>query len=175
MITVACVVEGDGEVRALPALVRRVAETHGIHDVVVPAPFRLPRAKITNPAELSRVVELQPRRAGDSGGVLVLFDADDDCAVDLTKSIRASYAGGRQFGLVVAVREYESVLLAAQGIPAADAEAKRDAKGELRRLLGQYRETVHQARLSAALDIVSARECRWFRKFEKEVLAILRG
>jgi hypothetical protein len=175
VITVACVVEGDGEVRALPALVRRVAQAHGIHDVMVPLPFRLPRAKFTNPAELGRAVELQARRAGESGGVLVLLDADDDCAVDLMKSITASYTGGRRFGLVVAVREYESILLAAHGVPAADAEAKRDAKGELRRLLGQYRETVHQARLSAALDLASARECRWFRKFEKELLAILRG
>ena len=117
MITVAAVVEGDGEVRALPALVRRLAGEHGVYGVAVPPPYRL----------------------------------------------------------VAAVREYESVLLAAEGMDAAEAEARRDAKGELRRLLGSYRETVHQARLSAVLDLDRARECRWFRKFDKELPAILRG
>lgn len=76
---------------------------------------------------------------------------------------------------MASVREYESVFLVAHGVPVATAEVVRDAKGEMKRLLGTYRETIDQAKLSAALDLDRARECRWFRKFEKELLAILRG
>jgi hypothetical protein len=172
---VACIVEGDGEVRALPALVRRVAHDHGVYQVDVPPPFRLARGEFRDPIEFGRAVELQARRAGDVGGVLAVMDADDDCAVDLAKAIRASYQGGRRFALVAAVREYESILLAGHGVDPVRVERTRDGKGELRRLIGGYRASVHQAKLSAILDLDRARQCRWFRKFEKELLAILRG
>lgn len=76
----------------------------------------------------------------------MLLDADDDCAV----------------------------FLAGEGADAP--ESVRGAKERLAALTGRpYRETVHQAKLSAVLDVERARECRWFRKFEKELLAILRG
>ena len=175
MITVASVVEGDGEVRALPVLVRRIAHEHGVYDVEVPFPFRLPRTKFLIPAEFARAVEFQARRVVDRGGVVALLDADDDCAVELTKRIRTAYDGHRSFVLVASVREYESVLLVGDGVPADVAESKRDAKGELRQRLGAYRETIHQAKLSAALDLDMARGCRWFRKFESDLLAVLRG
>jgi hypothetical protein len=175
VITVGTVVEGDGEVRAIGPLIRRVGAEHGHFAVNIPPPFKLSRSKFTDPAELGRAVELQSRRITGPGGVLILLDADDDCALELSEQIRASYVGGRSFGLVVAVREYESVLLATHGMDPADAEAKRDAKGELRRLVGPYRETVHQAKMSAMLDVSLARGCRWFQKFEKELLAILHG
>lgn len=105
-----------------------------------------------------------------AGGVLALLDADDDCAVELTESIRAGYRGKHDFALVAAVREYESLFLAGQ-LP--DPERIRDAEGAVRRLNGAYKETRHQPRLSAALDLELARECRWFRKFESELLGIL--
>jgi hypothetical protein len=175
MITIATVVEGEGEVHALPVLIRRVAQEHGVYDLSVPRPFRLPRSKFLSPAEFGRAVELQARRVEDRGGVVALLDADDDCAVELVKQIRSAYGGHRSFGLIAPVREFESVFLAAHGIRADVAESKRDAKGEMKRLLGAYRETVHQARLSATLDLDRARECRWFRKLEKELLAVLDG
>lgn len=43
MITVASVVEGCGEVTAVPALVRRVAFAHGIFEVRTTLPHRLAR------------------------------------------------------------------------------------------------------------------------------------
>lgn len=175
MTTVAAVVEGDGEVRAFQPLVRRVAYAHGIYDLEVVTPFRLPRAKFGDPVALGRAIELQARRVRGAGGVLVLLDADDDCAVDLARRLKASHVSERRYAVVAAVREFESVLLAAYGVRPVDAESKRDAKGELRRLLGEYRETVHQAKLSAVLDLELARGCRWFRKLEKELVGILRG
>ena len=91
-------------------------------------------------------------------------------AIELAKRIRASYGGHRPFA---SVREYESIFLAARD--AEDPESVRGAKERLQALTGApYRETVDQAKLSAALDLTPARACRWFRKFEKELLAIIR-
>jgi hypothetical protein len=173
MTTIASVVEGDGEVRALPVLIRTLAAVHGVAHVDVPRPFRLPRSKFLVPEEFARAIELQARRVM-AGGVIAVLDADDDCAVELVDRIRKDYPGSRQFRLVAAVREYESIFLA--GLTERDPESVRGAKELLRTATGvPYRETVHQAKLSAALDLDRARECRWFRKFEKELLAILRG
>jgi hypothetical protein len=175
LITVASVVEGHGEVTAVPELIRRIAFAHGVWDVQAPRSHRLARAKFLDAAELGRAVELQSRRVEDRGGVVAVLDADDDCAVKLADRILAACQGQRPFALVASVREYESVLRVAHGVTPAAAEVVRDAKGEMKRLLGTYRETIDQAKLSATLDLDRARECRWFRKFEKELLAILRG
>ena len=172
MITLAPIVEGDGEVLALPVLVRRIADAHGLYRVRVIRPFLLPRPKFLVPEEFERAVEVQACRVEGSGGVLALLDADDDCALELTKHIRANYRGGRQFSLVAAVREYESLFLAGKVVRAEDI---RDAKGAVRASTGVYKETRHQARLSATVDLEDARACRWFRKLESELVAILRG
>jgi hypothetical protein len=170
MTTVAAIVEGDGEVLAVPALIRRVAYTHGVYDVDVPRPFLLSRDRFLIPEQFDNAVENRARRIGDTGGILALLDADDDCALKLIERIRGSYRGGRGFALVVAVREYESLFLV-NAVP--DPEDIRDAKGVVRRLTGVYKETRHQQKLSATLDLELARECKWFRKFERELLGIL--
>jgi hypothetical protein len=173
VITIATVVEGHGEVRALPILVRRVAHEHGYYDVETPEPFRLPRGRFLTPAEFERVIEIQARSVVGSGGVVALLDADNDCAVELAKKIREGYLGNRRYALVAAVREYESIFLAGKVV--GDPEEVRDAKRAVTRLTGKYRETVHQASLSAMVDLDHARRCRWFRKFEREQLTILGG
>lgn len=174
MITVASIVEGHGEVAALPHLIRRVAYEQGFYDVRPLTPHRLARDKFLDPLEFGRAVELQTRRIDGRGGVIALVDGDDDCAVELAAQIRARYSGHRQFALLVSVREYESIFLAALGVE--QPEAVRGAKERLVELTGnRYRETVDQAKLTAAVDLGSARDCRWFRKFEKDLLAILRG
>lgn len=174
MTTIGTVVEGDGEVRAMPSLIRTIAFAHGFYDVEVPRPFKLPRSKFLVPSEFSRAVEIQYRRTDGNGAVLALLDADDDCALELADAILKSYDGGRPLRLVVAVREYESIFLA--GLTDRDPESVRGAKELLRQLTGApYRETVHQAKYSASLVLERARDCRWFRKLEKELLAILGG
>jgi hypothetical protein len=172
MITVATIVEGRGEERAIPKLILRVAQTHEIYDVRVPKPWVLDRAKFLIPAEFERAVEFQAREAGD-GGVLALLDADDDrCPGALVARIRGGYRGHRDFALVVAVREYESIFLVGHE---PDPEGPRDAKGRLSRVLGRsYHPTRDQEALSAKLNLERARECRWFRKFERELLGILK-
>lgn len=170
MITVAAVVEGEGELQALPVLIRRLAYAHEIYDVRVAESFLLPRPKFMIPEEFELAIEVQARRVDGPGGVLALLDADDDCAGELVERIRSSYRGKHKFVVVVAVREYESLFLAGN---VSNPEEIRDAKRLVRALTGAYKATRHQPKLSAALDLELARECRWFRKLERELLGIL--
>ena len=39
--TIVCIVEGDGEVRAMPLLLRRLAESAGVYDLDVATPIRV--------------------------------------------------------------------------------------------------------------------------------------
>ena len=45
-VRVGAVVEGHGEVRALPILIRRICEAHEVFDLHVEHPYRLPRKVI---------------------------------------------------------------------------------------------------------------------------------
>lgn len=174
MSTVATIVEGNGDVLALPVLIRTLAFANGFYDIDVPRPFRLARDKFTVPGELGRAVEFQARHVQEGNPVLVLLDADNDCALKLSEDVARTYEGPRRLRVVVAVREYESIFLA--GMSHRDPETVRGAKELLRKLTGEpYHDTVHQAKYSARLELPVARECRWFRKLEKELLAILRG
>ena len=76
-VRVGAVVEGHGEVRALPILIRRICETHEVFDLHVEHPYRLPRTQMLN-EKLGGAVRMQRIRVGDNGVVLVLLDADDD-------------------------------------------------------------------------------------------------
>jgi hypothetical protein len=44
---VASIVEGDGEVPALPKLLHRIAAEIGVPSLLTPTPMRIPRGKIT--------------------------------------------------------------------------------------------------------------------------------
>lgn len=81
------IVEGHGDVSAVPELLRRLAfEEFGNYGLRVLRPFRLPRGEIVANNELERAVELGARKLaeeGDRGGIFVLLDADDDCPATL--------------------------------------------------------------------------------------------
>lgn len=83
-VTIASVVEGHGDVAALPILVRRVAnECYDCYDVLIPKPHRVPRNQMVKGDFLRRAVAMQSVRVAQRGGVLVVADADDDCPVEL--------------------------------------------------------------------------------------------
>ena len=129
-----------------------------------------------------RMALLQP----DCGGILIVFDSDDDCPRDIASQIEAwarTESGAVPCGVVMAHREYEAWFLASlealrgvRGI-AMDAanhvtpEIPRNAKGELRRhmISGRgYSESVDQAAMTAKMDFAAAhRGCRGFRKMVK--------
>ncbi len=179
------IVEGHGEVGAIPVLLRRFLAEAGVHHIDVGKPIRRKRSELVQEASVRRSVRLallQP----ECGGILIVFDSDDDCPRYLAPQIEEwarTEAGAVPCGVVMAHREYEAWFLASlkalrgvRGIVAdaashAAPEAPRNAKGELRRHMipGRgYSESVDQAAMTAQMDFAAAhRGCRSFRKMVK--------
>ncbi|MGO9255615.1 MAG: DUF4276 family protein [Bryobacteraceae bacterium] len=192
-VRIASLVEGDGEVEALPILLRRVVqEIDPLIAPVIPRPFRHPSGSILRVGGLERainaVAELHPDHS-----ILVLVDCDDDCPKTLGPVLarRAREARPDLFiSVVLAHREYESWFLAAAESLAGkrnldpnlaapeNPEDIRDAKGWLSRHIqgtGRYSPTQDQTALSHWVDFGRARSrSRSFGKFWKEIEAIVR-
>lgn len=190
MISVASIVEGDGEVRALPVLLRRLAGwLSPDRSVEVPPPIRVRRDRFLNrDDEFRRMLLLAAAKCGESGWILVLLDADDDCPSELGKKIleRARrVVPHRRISVVLANREYEAWFIAAASSldgqrgfaypeqEHADSERNRDAKGWIKKHKadGRYDETTDQPAFSALMNLERAREnSRSFRKLCQEWL-----
>lgn len=166
---IAPIVEGHGEVYAIPGLLRRVCgEFFGRYDVTVRKPWRSPRGKISKVSELSGIVEALLREA-NTGAVVIFDQDDDDCVVEVARDLQAGFAS-TDLQVVLACREFEAWFLA--GIESlrthrsvldsaqfsSDPEAPRDAKGKLSRQMREsYKETLHQP---AFVDIVNLEDIR---------------
>jgi hypothetical protein len=170
------IVEGHGDEAAVPVLLRRmVAAIDPTKFVDILQPFRVPRTKLVRPNELERYLDLAASTVGTGGCVLVVIDADDDCAADLGPTL-LSRAGTHRpdlaIGVALAVREFEAWFLAAATslrgkrgmppdlVPPAAPETIRDAKGWLqqRKTDGRaYAETIDQPALAATMDVLAAR------------------
>ena len=88
---IACIVEGPGEVQALPILLRRIAaEVDPGTYLWMPRPYRINRSSLLRPEALERVVRIQGDRVSRTGGVLILIDADDDCPAQLAPRLLTS-------------------------------------------------------------------------------------
>ena len=93
-LTIAPVVEGHGDALAVPILLRRVyAELFGEAFVNVLPPIRVPKSKLIKGAELRRAVALADMKLREKVArrrlVLILFDADQDCAGELAPKLLA--------------------------------------------------------------------------------------
>jgi hypothetical protein len=146
MIAVAAIVEGAGEVAALPILLRRINawRTPDVHLQALP-PIRVHRDRFLNrDDEFRRHLLLAAAKCGESGWILVLLDADDACPAELGKQIlerATAYVPHRRVSVVLANREYEAWFIAAaesldgqrgfafKPAEAIDAEGPRNAKG----------------------------------------------
>ncbi len=184
MTVVASIVEGDGEVAALPTLLRRVGAWQSPEkSVEVLPPIRVPRDRfLSREEEFRRMLLLAAAKCGESGWILVLLDADDDCPAELGARVLERASGivpHRRVSVVLANREYEAWFLAAAeslhdhrgfafDFPQRfDAERPRDATGWLgkRMASGAYRETTDPAAFSALMDLQLAFDnSRSFRK-----------
>ncbi|TKC82990.1 DUF4276 family protein [Trinickia terrae] len=186
MTRLSSIVEGHGEVAALPVLLRRIALWRSPHTHVdVQTPIRVHRDRFLNRAdEFSRHLTLAGDKCGDDGWVLILLDADDDCPAVRGPEILAraqQVLPHRTVSVVLANREFEAWFIGAAAslngqrglsITAAadlevDAESPRDAKGWLRERMsgGTYGETTDQPAFAARIDLQQALErCRSFRK-----------
>lgn len=166
-----CIVEGSGEVAAIPNLCARILRHLGVAPsdwMVDQDPIRKPRGSLVDErersprrpcrkAEIERAVALARKRRADA--VLVLCDEDDDCAAiwgpDARQVIRRQLAGEA----VMAVREYETWLLLSRSEEAlaeagiAAPERLRDAKKALARLVPGYKPAAHQLGETRRIDL----------------------
>ncbi len=189
---IACVVEGHGDIEAVPIVVRRIAEQLVPPVIVqVTSPLRTPKSRLVKPGELERAVELAARRVTGGGGVLVVLDSDDDCPAQLGPALLARAANvraGMPVAVVLAKSEFESWFLAAAesiagsaGLPVglqapADPESIRGAKEWLAdRMLGtrSYSPTLDQPVLARQFDLATARRADSFDKFQRETVRLL--
>lgn len=188
MIQVASIVEGDGEVAALPVLLRRLAtEWTPPSSVSVLTPVRVRRDRFLNKEEeFQRQLLLAAAKSGEHGWILIVLDADDACPKDLGADVHRralQVVPHRRLSVVLANREFEAWFIAAaqslhgmRGFHIAadtqvDAERPRDAKGWIREHMrsGIYRELVDQPAFAARFDLQQAYDnSRSFRKLCKE-------
>lgn len=176
---IVCVVEGHGDVRALPLLATRVLREllaiTGAHWVIEADAIRHPRSRLVDeshpspkrPCELGMVGRaIDQALARDAAAVLLVVDADDDCPAAWGRSLPIQ-APSRPVPIagVMASREFESWLLAGHTVHqraaarAVDPErSPRDAKKALSRLVRGYTENTHQLEVTRTIDVRSAWE-----------------
>lgn len=176
------IVEGQGDEAAVPLLLRRLRDEAQAWGLEVGKPHRRRRTQLVKKDSLQSAVRVAALRE-NCAGILILFDADDDCPAELAPILEQwarEAASGTPCAVVMANREYEAWFLAsiealrgrAGVLPDAafhaDPEAPRDAKGELERRMSpgaSYSPTVDQPAMTAHLDLQSAyHRCRSFRK-----------
>jgi hypothetical protein len=184
-VNIVPIVEGQGEEAAVPLLLRRLRDEAELWNLEVGRPIRQRRRQLVKKATLQAAVRIAAVRE-DCAGILVLFDADDDCPKECAPTIETwarEAAGGKTCVVVIANREYESWFLAGletlrgqcrigpEAVSHPDPESVRGAKEELERhmhLGASYSPPVDQAKLTAHLDFERAyRHCRSFRKLVK--------
>ncbi len=184
MLRVAAIVEGHGDVEAVPILIRRIAATvlPGCH-VEVLRPIRASRSKLLLPGEVERVTELAVRKVAGQGLVLIVLDSDDDCPAQLGPQIKNRAwrdCPGLHFAVALAMREFEAWFIAAaeslrgrRGLPddiasPTNPESIRGAKEWLSRQMPRnqnYFESLDQPALAAVFDLQAARACPSFDRF----------
>ncbi len=185
MTRVSCIVEGHGEVKALPLLLRRLADWRLPQaNIDVPLPIRVHRDRFLNrDDEFNRHLQFAGSKCGDDGWILILLDADDDCPATKGSEIlaRAKHVlPHRSISVVLANREYEAWFIGAAAslnnrrglaIDAADLtvdpEQPRDAKGWLSNRMNDntYGETTDQPAFTALMDMQETlNRCRSFQK-----------
>lgn len=164
-----CIVEGQGEVTAIPSLCARVMNHLGVEGWIVDKePIRRPRSSLVDgrrpgpkrPCREEGVVRaLELARARQAKAVLLLCDEDDDCAATWGPDATAVMSRMVSGMAVMAVREYETWLLLARDDSSLGAvglhhpERIRDAKKALALLVPGYLPTTHQLSETRGIDV----------------------
>jgi len=193
-LRIVCIVEGHGEIEALPILLRRLRDRVAPSLALeIPKPIRVSKSSILIDEEFKRYLELAARQLIEpQDAVLVLLDADDDRVCTLApKLLRVceSVRPGRLFSVVIATREYEAWFLAAaislrgrRGLshnilPPEHPESIADAKGWLTKhnVEGRsYKETLDQPALTAVFDLDAALATTSFDKLFRDFKLLVR-
>lgn len=187
-MTVQPVVEGPGDERAMPILVRRILlELVGCHDAHCLRPFKLDRGKMVKEEPSAKTLAVaQLNEAVDY--IVLVMDADKDCSKEIKENVStwgANVVYRAAFDVICIEKEYECWLLAAieslhgvRGIDASagvpnDVNAIRGAKGRISERMPagiSYSETADQPALTAMADLqqISAR-CPSFHRFVEKL------
>lgn len=190
-VQIGCIVEGHGDVKAVPILIRRIVMCHcpGF-EIAVPPPIRIPRNKVIKADELERGVEFAARKIRGNGAIFILLDSDDDCPANLGPKLRRRALkthGELPIAVVLAKHEFESWFLAAaeslrgqRGLRNSlqapeNPEAVRGAKEWLSRQMENhaYRETLDQPGLTTRFDLNQARRADSFDKCYRDIAYLL--
>lgn len=162
------VVEGHGDVEALPCLLGRVLGHLGRRGWSVnKTASRLPRTQLvdaTVPSPLRPPLQTGIARsigvalAARATAVVIVVDADDDCPRAFGPEARSRIEHRLPAAAVMAVCEFETWLLlsfSAVDLRRAGVRnpTRRDAKSELRKLVPGYAPTIHQLDLARQVDI----------------------
>lgn len=179
------IVEGYGEVDALPVLLRRFQEESESFALGIGRPIRRHRHQLVHESDVRKAVRLALLDP-DCAAILIVLDADDDCPAELAPSISAwasEEAPQVPSAVVLACREFETWFLAsleslrgncrirADAVSPVEPEAIRGAKETLESFMvpgASYSETVDQPRMAASFSFSQAySRSRSFRKLAK--------
>lgn len=186
------IVEGHGEVEALPALLHRIVRAKAFQGILhVNPPIRVKLGSFLHDHYFfRRYVTLASEKAAQEGGsVLILLDCDDECPAKLGPDLlrRAREVRG-DVGMFVSLahREFESWFIAAikslrgmRGLPddllpPQDPERIRDAKGWLgQRMNVAYDPVTHQIEFTRRIDLYQACDNQSFNRFYQYVCGLL--
>lgn len=176
------IVEGHGEVAAVPILLRRLRDAAGLFTVDVLSPIRQRRSQLAQRSSLQRAVQLACLKK-DCAAILILLDSDDDCPKDLAIEMHqwaSEVSCPIPCAVVMAVKEYEAWFLATMeslrgkagikdnAVSHKSPETVRGAKEAIEDWMQSgfsYKETTDQPALTATFDLKTAFvKCRSFRK-----------
>lgn len=189
------IVEGEGDALAVPVLVRKILSAHALNHI------HLTRPQISGDIHKisKRLADFMGYGLKNACPILWVLDCDDKadgavaCPVRHVTNLRTAM---RQLPINLSqtvefaffTKEFESLFLAEQHalkdfyrLPAnleidAGAALRRNAKGEIGKLLGKdrgYKETIDQAKLAARLDLGTCRAVsRDYRHFEDAILRL---
>ena len=185
------IVEGHGEVEAVPVLIRRIGSEFADKTVVVNPPFRVRSSSFLKfDDDFQKAIRFCSLKAKSEGGiVLILLDSEDHCPATLGPQIAEQASKIRSdvtFLVCLAHREFEtwfifaaSSLAGYQGlpdnlVPLNNPEAIRDAKGWFGKQLPRgYKETQHQVSLAATMDLGQASESKSFKRLVERLVPLL--
>ncbi len=192
MRCIAPIVEGHGEVEALPALLYRIAEARDCHAALrVNPPIRVKAGSfLHNEDYFRKLVSLAAAKAAQMKGiVLLLLDCEDDCPATLGPDLLRRAQGVRadvDTLVTLAYREYETWFLTSarslrglRGLPddldpPENPEAIRDAKGWLgRHMETNYDPIIHQLEFTRRFDLEEARKNSSFDRFYRRICRFL--
>lgn len=189
------IVEGDGDKLALPVLVRKILNANALDHI------QLTQPQISGDIRkvFKRLGDFMGYGLKNACPILWVLDCDDKldgvagCPVRHVKNLRAAMVQqaihqSQPVEFAFFTKEFEALFLAEQnalkdfyrlpGTLAIDAGAvlRRDAKGEISKLLDKsraYKETTDQAKIAYRLDLARCREVsRDYRHLEDAVLRL---